>query len=183
MNAFADALAGRTTEVAIPVRPERPTWLKPAGIGAVAILLGAVGWIAFQGGNDPVSLAATVEDTTQAPALAAIDDSGKTVGDSGASVPVDDPEPVTVTPPTTTQTRQAPPTPEPQAATLFLRVNVAALIYIDDVFRIERNGYRETLGLGTHRITLERDGYVTLDTLITFVAGENLIDLTMERQQ
>ncbi len=187
VKALVDALAGRTTEIAIPLEPKRLAWLKPVGIAAVVIALGGAGWIVSQGGSDPVSVAATVEEAPRPPALAAVDDSGTTVEDSSAGVQTpaaEGPEAVT-TParPAPTQAQQTPPTPEPQTATLLLILNVAARIHIDDVFIIEGAMRSEILGTGTHRIRLERDGFVTLDTLINFHVGENRINLTMERSQ
>ncbi|GIW53281.1 MAG: hypothetical protein KatS3mg081_2636 [Gemmatimonadales bacterium] len=58
-----------------------------------------------------------------------------------------------------------------------------ARIFINDRFVREGTSFRDSFPAGTHRIRLEREGFVTVDTTLTVVAGqEHSITITMRRR-
>jgi serine/threonine-protein kinase len=101
-----------------------------------------------------------------------------------------DREPTTRTPPSQTrrqtatppQTRPAAPQSEPVAATppaaaaepatLQLILPTPGNLFIDAVPKGEKSRTQEQLRAGAHQIRVERDGFATIDTVITFAAGE-----------
>jgi len=69
-----------------------------------------------------------------------------------------------------------PPSPVARPAVLLIRtVGGWARIYVDNVLRREGTSHRDTLPAGTHRVRLEREGFVTVDTTVTLRPGEEQV--------
>jgi len=59
-----------------------------------------------------------------------------------------------------------------------------AKIYLDGAFRREGTAYRDTVTAGEHRLRLERDGYLSVDTTLSVRARDTvLVRLTMRRAE
>jgi len=57
-----------------------------------------------------------------------------------------------------------------------------AKIYLDGAFRREGTVYRDTVTAGEHRLRLERDGYLPVDTTVSVgVRDTVLVRVTMRR--
>lgn len=70
------------------------------------------------------------------------------------------------------------PAPAPAAATgpglLFLTLTTPGVVSIDGVQIGERSRLRETLSAGRHLIRVERDGFITKDTVLAVLGGDTL---------
>jgi hypothetical protein len=75
--------------------------------------------------------------------------------------------------PTQEEARPAEPPPAAQGAVLIVRTDGGwGRIFIDNAFRRQGSVFRTELPSGTHHIRVEREGYVTVDTLVTLTGGE-----------
>ncbi len=74
--------------------------------------------------------------------------------------------------------------PVPQLGVLVVQTTGGwARIYVDDRFRREGRVHRDTLPAGTHRLRLERPGYVTVDTTVTVEADRtSTVSVAMRRR-
>jgi len=58
-----------------------------------------------------------------------------------------------------------------------------AKIYVDGAFRSEGTAYRDTVTVGEHRLRLEREGYLSVDTTVSVrVRDTVLVRLTLRRE-
>jgi serine/threonine protein kinase len=81
----------------------------------------------------------------------------------------------TQTAPAPVPTAPAPTTPSGDAGApteILLRVSPAGMILIDGVEKGEKGSLREAIRPGQHQISIRKDGFVPLDTTITFAAGQ-----------
>ena len=68
------------------------------------------------------------------------------------------------------------------AAVLIIRLTSGwARIYVDGELRGERPVHREHLPPGTHTLRFERPEYLSTDTTVALVAGENVVEIRMRR--
>jgi hypothetical protein len=66
--------------------------------------------------------------------------------------------------------------PAVQPAILVVRIAGGwARIYVDGVIKRSGTSHRDTLPAGTHTLRLEREGYVTVDTVVTLSPGQTEI--------
>lgn len=100
------------------------------------------------------------------------------------SVAVDVPPPREEPPVPTGQpslVREEPGTP---MGSIWVRVRpyANASFYLNGRFVAEGNEFRDTLAAGSHRLRVAAQGYVSRDTTIVVVRGDNQINLRMQRQ-
>ncbi len=194
----------RSTTAARAPRPRRRwMWMLGAAIASGTVLGGT--WLALSQSAPPldqsaarsdsvglttaVSEAATPKDSTR-PGLAP----GIVRNDTAPSQPAAP----TSTPKTSTasgaRVTQAParqarlqptePAPRPHPGILVVRtVGGWARIYVDGVLRAEGTSHRDSLSPGPHRVRLEREGYVPVDTTVAVRTGElQVVTITMRPQ-
>jgi serine/threonine-protein kinase len=93
---------------------------------------------------------------------------------AGSRVPA--PAPVrpapAVNPPARPPVQQAPRPAAPATGTLQIRIRPAATVVLDGVNQGQKALLEATLSAGQHVLRIERDGYITVDTTITIVAGQ-----------
>lgn len=75
--------------------------------------------------------------------------------------------------PTPTESKEASaPQQSGGLAVLQIRLSPPANLYIDGAPQGEKSGYRDQLLPGTHTLRVEREGYVSKDTIVNLVAGQ-----------